>query len=312
MVVRKIGFLFPGQGAQYVGMGKEAAGHFETVRKVYEQANEIAGYPLSRYCFEGPEETLTRTLYAQPLIFTTSLALFYLLEEKFPELKPSFVAGLSLGEFSALAAAGSVTFSEGLSLVRTRAESMEQAAQESQGTMVSVLGLTQAECESIAKQSGTYLANLNAPDQFVLSGEESSIKQATAAAEGKGAKRVLPLKVNGAFHSPLMKPARQKFTEALKSLSISKPKCLFVPNATATSEENPERIRTLLAEQLTSPVQWIATMQFAKGQGIQHFIELGPGRVLKGLAKRIDPTFEVFSFEKISDLEALESALMKV
>ena len=310
MVASKVGFLFPGQGAQYVGMGKEAAGQSEAVRKIYQEADRILGFPVSQYCFEGPEETLTRTLYAQPAIFTTSLALFFLLQEKFQDLKPSFVAGLSLGEFSALVAAGSLSFSDGLKLVQIRAESMEKAASENRGTMISILGLNQEECLAIANETGVQLANLNAPDQFVLSGSESSIQQAASLAENGGAKRVIRLKVSGAFHSPLMEPARQRFREALKKVKIQKPNCLFIPNVTASAEADPDKIRNLLAEQLTHPVRWIETMQYAKAQGIQRLVELGPGRVLKGLAKRIDSFLEVFSFEKISDLEPLESALV--
>ena len=312
MVAQKIGFLFPGQGAQFVGMGKEPAAQFETVRKTYEEAERILGLSLRRYCFEGPEETLNRTLYAQPAIFVTSLAFLSLFQEKFPKLKPSFVAGLSLGEFSALVAAESLSFSEGLKLVWIRAEAMEKAARENHGAMVSILGLSQEECTDLAKESGAQLANLNAPDQFVLSGTESSVNRAAELADPMGAKRVIRLKVTGAFHSSLMEPARQQFTKALKKLSFQKPCCTFIPNATGVKESNPEKIRLLLSDQLTHPVRWIETMQYAKRQGVHRLIELGPGRVLKGLAKRIDPSLEVLSFEKGSDLETLESALVKV
>ena len=312
MVAQKIGFLFPGQGAQYVGMGKDAASQFPSVKKLYDQADRILGIPLSRHCFEGPEETLTRTLYAQPAIFVTSLALFFLFQEKFTELKPHLVAGLSLGEFSALVAGGSLSFSEGLKLVWSRAESMEEAASENPGTMVSIMGLNLEECTALAKESGAQLANLNAPDQFVLSGTEPSVNRAAELADQMGAKRALRLKVSGAFHSSLMEPARQRFSGALKKVTFQKPRCLFIPNVTGTPEPQPEKIRLLLAEQLTHPVRWIETIQCAKKQGMGHFVELGPGRVLKGLAKRIDPALEVLSFEKAADLETLESALIKV
>lgn len=313
MVTQKIGFLFPGQGAQYVGMGKEMTNQFEEVRKVYQEADAVLGFPVSRYCFEGPEETLTRTLYSQPAIFTTSLALFTLLEKKFPDVKPSLVAGLSLGEFSALAAAHVFSFSEGLKLVQGRAEFMESAAKENPGTMASILGLNQKQCEALAKESGAQVANLNAPDQFVLSGTEASIEKATQLAEQFGAKRAIRLKVGGAFHSLLMEPAKKKFSESLKKKAFfQKPNCMFVPNVTAVGQDNRDIIRDLLAQQLTSPVQWVATMNYAKKQGITRFVELGPGRVLKGLAKRIDPALEVFSFEKITDLQTLESAFAGV
>ena len=312
MVSPKIGFLFPGQGAQYVGMGQEVTEKFDRSRQLFQEADRLLGYSLSQICFQGPEDTLTRTLYAQPAIFVTSLALLSVLGEKRPEMKPDFAAGLSLGEFSALAAIGSLSFAEGLKLVQVRAESMEKAATETEGAMVSILGLNQAECEAIAKESGAELANLNAPDQFVLSGSNSSVEKAAGLAEKKQAKRVIHLKVGGAFHSSLMEPARKNFAAALKSVSIQVPRCLFAPNVSATDEADPEKIRSFLAEQLIHPVRWVETMFCARERGIRRFIEIGPGRVLKGLAKRIDPSLEVFTLEKTSDLEALESALEKV
>lgn len=311
MVARKIGLLFPGQGAQFVGMGKEWAEESERAQAIYEEADQILPFPLSRFCFEGPEETLMRTLYAQPAIFVTSLALFAVLEEKVAGFSPGFVAGLSLGEFAALVAAGSLSFSEGLKLVRVRSESMEKAAGENQGAMISILGLNQEECRALAEETGVELANLNAPDQFVLSGGEEAVEKAQGLAEGMGAKRVIRLKVSGAFHSSLMGPAKERFRGALKGLPIKPPRCLFIANASGREETVPERIRLLLAEQLTSPVRWIETMERARDGGIQPFIEVGPGRVLKGLAKRIDGSFEVLSFEKPADLEKVKTALEK-
>lgn len=308
-MTQKIGFLFPGQGAQYVGMGKEWVAQFDSARRIFQEADQALGFPISQYCFDGPEETLTRTLYAQPAIFVTSLAFLKVLQERFSELKPDFTAGLSLGEFTSLVAAGSLSFVEGLKLVKIRAELMERAAQNSQGTMISILGLSQEACSSIAKESEAELANLNAPDQFVLSGKVESVERAVQLAEAKGAKKVIRLKVGGAFHSALMKEAKRGFQEALKKISLQAPKALFVPNATALGESDPERIRTLLGEQLTSPVRWIETMRFAKERGITRFLEIGPGKVLKGLARKIDPAFEVLSLEKVSDLESVESRL---
>jgi [acyl-carrier-protein] S-malonyltransferase len=312
MSPQKIGFLFPGQGAQSVGMGREWAETFEKARRVYEEADRILGTSISKICFEGPEETLTRTLYAQPAIFVTSLALLSVLEEKVPELKPSFVAGLSLGEFTALVAVGSISFEEGLKLVQTRAELMEKAASRNPGTMISILGLDQAQCNLVAAGSGATLANLNAPDQFVLSGTAGAVEKAQKLAEERGAKRAIPLKVGGAFHSPLMGEAREGLREALAKVTIRPPQAVFVPNASAKGESNPEKIRQLLGDQVTSPVRWIETVQYGKGAGISRFIEIGPGRVLKGLVRKIDSSLEVLSFEKVADLEALEAALQKV
>lgn len=312
MTAQKIGFLFPGQGAQYVGMGRESVERSEKARHLYEEADRILGSSLSQICFQGPEEMLTRTLYAQPAIFVTSLVLLQLLREKSPDLKPQFVAGLSLGEFSALAAAEVFSFSDGVKLVQVRAEAMEKAALEKRGAMISLLGLNKEACTAVAQESGAQLANLNAPDQFVLSGEESAIEKAAQLAEAKGAKRAIRLKVSGAFHSLLMESARKRFSEALKKISLQNPRCLFAPNVTGRGESDPEKIRKLLSDQLTHPVQWIETMEWARNQGVRRFIEIGPGRVLKGLAKRIDPSLEVFSLEKPSDLDAIESVLEKV
>lgn len=311
MVSGKIGFLFPGQGAQYVGMGKEWASQFKKAKNIYEEADSILGYSLSEICFEGPEDKLTQTQFAQPAIFVTSLALFEVLQEHYPELKPHFVAGLSLGEFSALVAAGSLRFGEGLSLVRERAELMERAARKNQGAMISVLGLTQNECEAVARESQTELANLNAPDQFVLSGKVSAIRNAAELAEGMGARKVIPLKVSGAFHSALMEEAQKGLQASLKKVSIKSPGCVFVPNATARPESDPGQIRILLEKQVTHSVRWIETIREAFREKIVRFIEFGPGRVLKGLVKRIEPSLEVHSFEKVSDLEGVANYATK-
>ena len=308
----KIGFLFPGQGAQYVGMGQDWAGRFAEAKRIYEEADKLLGFSICQLCFDGPEEKLTQTLYAQPAIFVTSLAILAVIQGKVPDLFPDFVAGLSLGEFTALTASQSLSFSEGLKLVQTRAELMEKAASETQGSMVSILGLNQQKCETIAKESGVQFANLNAPVQFVLSGETQAVAHAARLAESRGAKRAIRLKVGGAFHSPLMDSAKKGLQRMLKQVSILAPKAFFVANASAEPETHPERIRTLLGEQLTSSVRWIETMERARSLGVCHFIEIGPGRILKGLAKRIDPTLEVVSLEKVSDLEPLLQTLEKL
>lgn len=284
--MEKIGLLFPGQGAQYVGMGKDLVGQFPQAKVFFDRADKILGYPLSQICFEGPEDELTRTRYAQPAIFVVSMVILALFREKKTGIEPSFAAGLSLGEFSALVAAGSISFEDGLTLVKRRAEAMEACAQKHKGTMASIMGLSSEICFEIAKESGVQVANLNAPDQIVLSGYEAGILKACQLAESKGAKRALPLKVGGAFHSNLMAEARQELENALANITVQSPKCIFIPNATAEKVANPDEIRKLLALQLTSPVRWVETMKRAEEAGIKNFYELGPGKVLKGLAKR--------------------------
>ena len=210
LMTRKIGFLFPGQGAQFVGMGKDLFEQSPAAREIYKKADHILGYSISQICFAGPESELMRTLYAQTGILVTSLAALAAIREKIPGLKPSLVAGLSLGEFTALTAAGSMSFEEALKLVQVRAEAMENAAKNHPGTMASVMGLDLEQCKAVAQEACCEVANLNTPDQTVLSGTFPAIEQACKIAEAKGAKRALPLKVGGAFHSSLMEEAKDR------------------------------------------------------------------------------------------------------
>ncbi|HOE69206.1 MAG TPA: ACP S-malonyltransferase [Candidatus Omnitrophota bacterium] len=305
--MQKIGFLFPGQGAQSVGMGKDLFEQSAAARAVYEKADTALGYSLSKICFEGPEPELTRTLYAQAAIFVTSMAALAALHEKLGDLRPALTAGLSLGEFSALAAAKAISFEDALELIRVRAEAMEAAAQQNPGTMASVMGLDIEGCKTTALEAGCEIANLNTPEQTVLSGTKESIEKACKIAEAKGAKRAIPLKVGGAFHSSLMKPAQDRLEAALKNTEIREPACVFIPNVTAQKVSEPAVIRDLLAKQLTSSVQWVGTMAAAKAEGIVSFIEIGPGKVLKGLARKCQPEFQVSNFGAIADLSAIEA-----
>lgn len=306
-IPERLGFLFPGQGAQFVGMGKDLYDQSPAARELYKKADKIIGYPISQICFTGPESELTRTLYAQTGILVTSLAAHAALSEKYPGITPSIVAGLSLGEFTALAISGAISFEDTLKLVQIRAEAMEGAAKNNPGTMAFVMGLTIEQCTAIAQEAGCEIANLNAPDQTVLSGTLQSIERACRLAEGQGAKRALPLKVGGAFHSSLMSEAQARLETALGHTLIHAPKCSFIPNVTAQMVSDPTEIRSLLAKQLTNSVQWVRTMTTAKEAGIKTYIEIGPGKILKGLARRCQPGLEVFSFGSLVDFKSFEA-----
>lgn len=304
--MKPIGFLFPGQGAQFVGMGADFYKENQTARKIFNDADHQLGFSLSKLCFEGPDVELTRTMYAQVSIFVTSIAVLESVEAAFPRLKPSLACGLSLGEFSSLVALDAISFEDGLALVKKRGQSMEEAAQKNPGTMASIIGLTIEECSDVCKEAGTEVANLNSHDQIVISGSVDAVNQACELAKTKGAKRAILLKVGGAFHSSLMSSARSGLEEALKQVKITEPKGTFIPNVSGEIVSDPNRIRQLLADQLTSPVQWVKTMETATRIGIREYFEIGPGRVLKGLARKINPKLIVTSIEKNSDLGSLK------
>ncbi len=302
---QKIGLLFPGQGSQFVGMGSSLFNHFESAKKVFLKADEILDYSLSKICFDGPEEALTRTLNAQPAIYTASYAALTIFREKFPSIQPAIVAGHSLGEFSALAAAGFFTFEEGLKLVQVRANAMEKAATANPGAMVAILGLEQSGCREVAAESGAEIANFNSPLQTVLTGRAEAISKACLIAEQKGAKRIIPLKVSGAFHSSLMISAQTELASALKKISTKKLICDFIPNVTGVKNFNHSEINDLLGRQLVSSVCWTETMSQLTLENLTHVIEVGPGKVLKGLAKSCGVPFVVQTFGVLEDIDAV-------
>ncbi len=308
-------WLCPGQGAQHVGMGKDLAQRFPAARGTFEAIDQALGFDLSRVMFEGPEAELTATQNAQPAILAHSAAVHAVLGQ---ELRgaPLAAAGHSLGEYSAYVTAGALSAPHAAAVVRQRGELMHQAGQERPGTMAAILGLATAEVEAAChevsgKGAVAVPANLNAPDQTVISGDPDAVAKAGAACKARGAKRVIPLKVSGAFHSPLMAPAASHLRLVLDRAEFAEPRFPVLANATAEAVTTAARARRLLVDQLTAPVRWIECMQHAArlaGEGAR-FLEIGPGSVLAGLLKRIVPGATVVSLGTATDVTAfLEAA----
>jgi len=301
--------LFAGQGAQAVGMGKDLAESFPSARVWFERGNAALGYDLAALCFNGPEGDLTRTENAQPGIFLVSWVAFQLLKERAPALDFQATAGLSLGEFTALTAAGAMGFEDGLRLVRQRGRFMQEACEATRGGMAAVIGLDEAATRQVCAEAGVVLANLNCPGQLVISGAADKIAQACELAKAKGARRALPLLVAGAYHSPLMAGAQPKLEAELARVAVAPPAVMVISNVTAQPHLGPEAIRARLAEQVTSPVRWEESMRYLLGQGFTRFLELGPGTALSGFLKRIAKDAQVLHAADGATLEAMVKGL---
>jgi len=285
------GYLFAGQGAQAVGMGKDLYEKSTAARDVFDMACEVVGYDLKALCFEGPEDDLNTTRVSQPAILAASLAQYRTLEEH-PEVSELFGAGLSLGEYSALAAAGAIADRDAVDLVKTRGELMQKACDENPGGMASVIGLDRNKVEEIVRQAGERgvvgICNINSPGQIAIGGAEEPLAYASELAGKAGAKRVIQLKVAGAFHTELMASARDALREKIESTTISKPAYPIVSNVSANYTVDPMEIRANLVNQLTSPVLWADSMALLVNDGVKRCFEFGPGNVLAGLMRRID------------------------
>lgn len=301
----KTAFVFPGQGSQYVGMGKDLYQQFPEARALFETADRILNFPLSKLCFEGPEEELRQTVNTQPAIFLHSMVVARLLASPVAHM----AAGHSLGEYSALVFAGALTFEDGLRLVRLRGELMQKAGTENPGTMAAIVGLDPAAVNQLCLEASStgivQAANFNSPGQIVISGSVAGVRTAMELAKKRGAKLVKELPVSGAFHSPLMSSARDGLQKALAKTTIRDAAVPVYANVTAKPVWRADEIRMLLAEQLTSPVRWEETVQNMIHDGASVFVEVGPGKVLQGLVKRINASVSVKGVDTSTDLSTM-------
>jgi [acyl-carrier-protein] S-malonyltransferase len=306
-MMQQTALLFAGQGAQFPGMGRDWAGQFPSAKALFDRSRDILGFDLARLCFDGPEEELTRTENAQPAIFLTSWVAFQLLKERKPDLSFHATAGLSLGELTALAAAGVLSFEDGLKMARQRGRFMQEACEATRGAMAAVLGLDAAALREVCAAADVEMANLNCPGQIVISGQTEKIAAACELAKAKGAKRAVLLPVAGAYHSRLMAGAQPKVRAMLDAAALFTPAVPVISNVTALPHGGPEDIRQGLAAQVISSVRWEDSIRYLLTQGFTRFIELGPGTALSGFVKRIDKTAAILN---VADVPSLESTVM--
>ena len=299
---RVVGYLFAGQGSQYVGMGKDLYAAFPESKTVFDKADKVLGFSISNLCFNGPQEELTKTNNCQPAIVAMTIACWQAYKTKNPQLD-GYMAGLSLGEYSALVAAGALNFEDAIVLVRRRGEFMEEAAAKYPGKMLSIIGLDLAKVKEICLETKAEIANINCPGQTVISGTGQAIEKARVLAEGKGAKLAVILEVSGAFHSSFMQEAALKLAKELEKINIVAPKFPVISNVTAKPVTGPEEIKQNLVRQVSASVLWEDSIRWILSKEVSNFIEFGPGKVLRGLMRRIDSSAQVANIEKKSDIE---------
>ncbi len=309
MAEGRLAWVFPGQGAQEVGMCRDLFDGSPAARRVFETADSVLGRSISELCFQGPEAQLQETWHAQPAIFTASLACLETARELegLPPGPPSFIAGHSLGEFTALVAADALDLEDGLRLVQERGRLMQQAAEQSPGAMAAILGLDRTAVEAICDEAGAEVCNLNAPGQVVIGGTPEAVESALALALERGAQRGVRLKVSGAFHTSLIAPAAQGMARAVAAAPLRDPRAPIIANTTAEPLTTAGALRDELVHQLTRPVEWQRSVEYMQSQGAQGAIEFGPGRVLSGLIRRIDRSLEVRNVSDLAGARTLAS-----
>jgi len=314
--MKNIAFIFPGQGSQFVGMGKSLAEKYPLAWQTFAEADDLLHFSLSKLCFAGPAEQLNDTINTQPALYVVSLAAWRVLRAEIPAWQPAAMAGHSLGEYSALTAAGALSFADGLRLVRERGRLMKQAGAVSPGGMAAILGLTAEKVAAVCRevsdgQTAVQIANDNCPGQIVISGHKAAVERAISLAQAAGARRVVPLAVSIAAHSPLMAPIAAEFAAAIDATPLRLPDVPVVANASAAPLHDLAELKRLLAAQLTSPVRWTASVRYLLGEGIDTFIEVGPGNVLTGLVKRIDRNTERLTVGTAADIEKYQAKMEK-
>jgi len=303
----KVAYIFPGQGAQYVGMGKTLYNSFPKAKEIFDQANDILGYDIKKLCFEGPLGELSKTVNSQPAILVHSIAALRALEDSGKDFTPFCALGLSVGEYIALVASGAASYKEGLKLIQQRARFMEEASKQNPGKMVAVMNVELGKVEEICKEAEAEVANLNCPGQVVVSGSPAAINKVVALAQGKYTAKSVILNISGAFHSSLMLPAAEKLSKEIEKVNIKKPAIPMIFNATAKFESDPAIIRKNLVTQLTKRTLWEESIKLAAQKGVTTFLEIGPGKVLKGLMRRINPKLTVQNFDTVEDFSAVKT-----